>query len=238
MGEFVQGLLSGVDLFISFRPTGNMVAELVGVEGAGSLFGIAAWGVLCIGIYIQLEREGVFRRNPQFRFLSISLMILLIFPLSSVLPFLLCGYYLLGSGAGFIMGAISGSMLRTSLPFRIAVPIGFAAYTVCLMLAPRDIVATAAIGALLILAWYSYEEISRAYEGQPLMYVARAFLFTGVVSLVVFNPENFSKLLVNVSQITALPIREAPTGLLTFLYYVPLGGWVVGLLSPHSIRRP
>ncbi|MCK5828625.1 hypothetical protein KAH43_08905, partial [Candidatus Bipolaricaulota bacterium] len=190
MGEFGQGLLSGVELFISFRPTGNMVAELVRIEGAGSLFGIAAWVVLCMGIYIQLEREGVVQEEPS---VSVSHDILdgsTNFPAFECTPVSAVWLLPAWQRAGFIMGAISGSMLRTSVPFRIAVPIGFAAYSVCLMLAPRDIVATVAIGALLPLAWYSYAKVSRAYDGQPLMYVARAFLFTGVVSLVVFNPEN------------------------------------------------
>ena len=237
MVNFGQGLLSGVEFLISFRPAGNFIAELVRMEGFGSLLGITSWIVICIGIYISLERDGVFRRNSSSRGLTIALMVLLIFPFSGVIPVLLYGYYVLGSAAGFFMGVFSGTMLRTSAAFRIGLAVGYVAYVIAILSVPREIAASIAGLALLILGWQTFSEMAKAYEGEPLMYVGRALLLAGVVSLLVFSPENFAYALMNASQSTALPIEEMSTGFLTFLYWLPLGGWAVGFLFPRSFHR-
>lgn len=207
------------------------------MEGFGSLLGILSWIVICVGVYISLERNGMFRRNPSSRGLTIALMVLLIFPFSGVIPVLLYGYYLLGSGAGFFMGVFSGSLLRTSMAFRIGLPIGYVAYVIVLLSVPREIAASIAGLAMLVLGWQTFSEMAKAYEGEPFMYVGRALLLAGVVSLLVFNPENFAYALMHASQSTALPIEEMSTGFLTFLYWAPLGGWVVGFVFPRSFHR-
>jgi hypothetical protein len=237
LGDFGQGLLSGVELFVSFRPTGNFISELVRMEGFGSLLGIASWIVICIGIYISLERDGVFRRNPSSRRLTIALMVLLIFPFSGVIPVLLYGYYLLGSAAGFFMGVFSGAMLRRSVLFRVGLVIGYVAYVIVILSVSREIAASIAGLALLVLGWQTFSEVAKAYDGEPFMYVGRALLLAGVVSLLVFDPENFAYALMHASQSTALPMEEMSTGFLTFLYWAPLGGWVVGFLFPRSFHR-
>jgi len=237
MNPFTEGLLSGVELFISFRPTGNLIAEVVRMEGFGSLIGIVSWIVVCIGIYISMERQGVFDRNSSSRGLTIALMVLLIFPFSGVIPVLLYGFYLLGSTAGFIMGVFAGAQLRTSMAFLVGLVLGFASYVTMIMVLPREIAASVAGVVLLILGWQTFSQVAKAYEGRPMMHVARAVLLAGVVFLLLFNPENFAYAVMHASQSTSLPLDSMATGFLTFLYWAPLGGWVVGLIFPRRLRR-
>ncbi len=237
MHDFIEGLKQGFDFFATLHPHVDIGTKLVVTDGFSNLVSITILILLGRWMYFQLKDTYLFRNHLMGKVGAIVFVICLMLAWSSLSVLCLAAFYAYGSLIGFTIAFQNGNRIRTSPFIGAGIIASFWVSVILLWMFKYPLLEYIQLGIIGWLAWNAAHEAIRIIQLNKIEDQILFIVIGGCISLSIFEPVSFNRLLVQVSQGTYFQTKGNVTIAFIF-YYLPLLGWILGASGIQFKKRP